>query len=78
MKYAKDLTDLIGSTPLLCLERLTGSDRILAKCELFNPMSVKDRPVLWIIEEAERSGSLKPGGTLIEATSGNTGVLWTP
>jgi cysteine synthase A len=74
MKYAADLTDLIGNTPLLSLKRLTGSDHILAKCELLNPMSVKDRPVLWIIEQAERSGELKPGGTLIEATSGNTGI----
>ena len=69
-----NILDLIGNTPLLNLKRLTGSNQILAKCELFNPMSVKDRPVLWIIEQAERSGALKPGGTLIEATSGNTGI----
>jgi cysteine synthase A len=74
MNYAEDLSHLIGNTPLLSLKRLSESDRILAKCEFLNPMSVKDRPVLWIIEEAERSGDLKPGGTLIEATSGNTGI----
>ncbi len=74
MKYADDLTELIGNTPLLNLKRLSGTDKILAKCEFLNPMSVKDRPVLWIIEEAERSGQLKPGGTLIEVTSGNTGI----
>ncbi len=74
MKYAADLTELIGNTPLLKLKRLSGTDNILAKCEFLNPMSVKDRPVLWIIEEAERSGELKSGGTLIEATSGNTGI----
>lgn len=74
MNYANDLTDLIGNTPLLSLKRISGSDQILAKCEFFNPMSVKDRPVLWIIHEAERAGKLKPGGILIEATSGNTGI----
>jgi cysteine synthase A len=74
MNYANDLTDLIGNTPLLSLKRLSGSDQVLAKCEFFNPMSVKDRPVFWIIKEAERTGKLKPGGTLIEATSGNTGI----
>jgi cysteine synthase A len=74
MKYAADLTELIGNTPLLNLKRLSGTDNILAKCEFLNPMSVKDRPVLWIIEEAERSGELQSGGTLIEATSGNTGI----
>jgi cysteine synthase A len=74
MNYAADLTELIGNTPLLKLKRLSGTDNIFAKCEFLNPMSVKDRPVLWIIEEAERSGQLKPDGTLIEATSGNTGI----
>lgn len=74
MNYAEDISQLIGNTPLLCLKRLSGSGKIFAKCEFFNPMSVKDRPVLWIIEEAERIGELKPGGTLIEATSGNTGI----
>ena len=74
MNYAADLTELIGNTPLLNLKRLSGTDQVLVKCEFLNPMSVKDRPVLWIIEEAERSGELKSGGTLIEATSGNTGI----
>lgn len=74
MKIAADLTELIGDTPLLRLDRLSGTTNLAAKCEFLNPMSIKDRPVLWIIEEAERSGELKTGGTLIEATSGNTGI----
>jgi cysteine synthase A len=70
--------DLIGKTPLLHLERFSPEYRILAKCEFRNPISLKDRPVLQIIQDAEREGKLKPGDTLIEATSGNTGmaVAW--
>lgn len=74
MKVAADLTELIGDTPLLRLDRLSGTTRLMAKCEFLNPMSIKDRPVLWIIEQAEQTGELKPRGTLIEATSGNTGI----
>ncbi len=48
--------------------------RLYAKCEFMNPLSLKDRPVLQIIQDAEESGELKPGGTLLEATSGNTGM----
>jgi len=65
---------MIGRTPLLRLGRVAEAYRIYAKCELMNPLSVKDRPVLQIIEDAEREGRLKPNSTLIEATSGNTGM----
>lgn len=75
----KDLTQLIGNTPLLELnkiaENLNLKARILAKLESFNPGgSVKDRVALSMIEAAEVDGRLKPGGTIIEPTSGNTGV----
>jgi len=65
---------MIGKTPLLRLERLAKDQQVYAKCEWMNPVSLKDRPVLQIIEDAEREGLLKPGSTLIEATSGNTGM----
>ncbi len=70
------LADLIGNTPMLRLTRLAaGLDaEILAKLEMFNPYSLKDRPALYMIEAAERSGQLKPGGTLVEASSGNAGT----
>ncbi|MHC4599959.1 MAG: cysteine synthase A [Planctomycetota bacterium] len=74
MKARNDLTELIGRTPLLRLQRVAPDGAVYAKCEFMNPLSVKDRPVLQIIEDAERSGALKPGSTLIEATSGNTGM----
>jgi len=78
-KLAKQLTDLIGNTPLLELGKFSahnGIDKaIIAKVEYFNPGgSVKDRIALAMIEDAERSGFLKPGATIIEPTSGNTGV----
>lgn len=74
-----DLTKLIGSTPMLRLERLgAGLDvEILAKLEMFNPYSLKDRPARYMIEEAERSGRLSPGGTIVEASSGNAGMALT-
>ena len=68
------MIDLIGNTPLMRLGRLAAGQAIYAKCEFMNPISVKDRPVLRIIEDAEEKGLLKPGGTLIETTSGNTGM----
>ena len=76
---AKRLTELIGGTPLLELGRFSASNNletpIVAKIESFNPGgSVKDRIALAMIEDAERSGLLKPGATIIEPTSGNTGV----
>lgn len=74
MKYYRNLTEMIGNTPLLRLERLTEEHQVYAKCEFMNPISIKDRPVLQIIEDAEQDGRLQPGSTLIEATSGNTGM----
>ncbi len=74
MNYANSLIDLIGRTPLLRLARVSPKHQVFAKCEFMNPMSVKDRPVLQIISDAEDAGLLKPGGTLIETTSGNTGM----
>lgn len=74
MQFAESLINLIGKTPLLKLGRLLPNQQVYAKCEFMNPMSVKDRPVLKIIEDAEQKGLLKPGGTLIETTSGNTGM----
>lgn len=76
---AKRLTDLIGGTPILELERYSAqkglSAPITAKLEYFNPGgSVKDRIALAMIEDAEKSGAIKPGATIIEPTSGNTGV----
>jgi cysteine synthase A len=76
---AKKLTDLIGNTPLLELSAYERSKNIeahiIAKLEYFNPAgSVKDRIALSMIEDAEQSGVLKPGATIIEPTSGNTGV----
>ena len=74
MKYYRDITEMIGGTPLLRLERLATDSELYAKCEFMNPLSVKDRPVLQIICDAEDRGQLKAGGTLLEATSGNTGM----
>lgn len=70
------LTDLIGNTPLLAVTGLDGQQaRLLFKLEYFNPGgSVKDRVALAMIEDAERNGVLTPGATIIEPTSGNTGV----
>jgi cysteine synthase A len=76
---AKNLTDLIGKTPLLDVSAYAADagaeGKILAKLEYFNPAgSVKDRIALSMIEDAEASGKLKPGATIIEPTSGNTGI----
>jgi len=74
---ARSVIDLIGNTPLLRLNKVseeTGCE-ILGKAEFLNPGgSVKDRAALGIIREAERSGALKPGGTIVEGTAGNTGI----
>lgn len=68
---AENITELIGNTPLLRL----GNGNIYAKLEYFNPLhSVKDRAALYMIEGAEKRGELKAGGTVVEATSGNTGI----
>lgn len=72
-----DVTKLVGNTPLVRLNRLTEGigANILAKLEFYNPAnSVKDRIGVAIVDAAEESGELKPGGTLVEATSGNTGI----
>ena len=77
MPLHKDITELIGRTPLVRLNRLspTGGATIYGKVEFFNPGgSVKDRICLNMINEAERLGALKPGGTIVEPTSGNTGI----
>lgn len=74
MNTFDDISQLIGNTPLVRLGRLAPEFQIYAKCEFMNPLSLKDRPVLQIIEDAERDGRLKPGATLIETTSGNTGM----
>ena len=77
IRSADSLLDLIGHTPLVRLDR-TGRDlpgQLLAKLEFLNPGgSVKDRPALAMVEAAERHGRLEPGGTIVEPTSGNTGV----
>ncbi|MDR1458655.1 MAG: cysteine synthase A [Bacteroidales bacterium] len=78
-KIARQLTDLIGNTPLLELRSYSKSKNIdahlIAKLEFFNPAgSVKDRIALSMIEDAEKNGKLKQGATIIEPTSGNTGV----
>ena len=78
-KIAKQLTELVGDTPLLELNKYSQAQGlvspIIAKVELFNPGgSVKDRIALAMIEDAEAKGNLKPGATIIEPTSGNTGV----
>ena len=76
MKIASSITDLVGRTPLLELSRLAAGApaRLVAKCEFANPMSVKDRAVLSMVTKAEERGEIHPGDTLIEATSGNTGM----
>ena len=77
MKYAQHVSELVGGTPLVRLTSVTAglSATILAKVEYLNPGgSVKDRIALRMIEAAEASGELQPGGTIVEPTSGNTGV----
>ncbi|MBB5956281.1 cystathionine beta-synthase [Saccharothrix tamanrassetensis] len=77
MEYVESIVDLVGNTPLVKLNAVAEGLRplILAKVEYFNPGgSVKDRIALRMVEAAERSGELEPGGTIVEPTSGNTGV----
>ncbi len=77
MEVADSVLDLVGNTPLVRLERAVpdAACQVLAKLEMFNPGgSVKDRSAISMIEAAEREGLLKPGGTIVEPTSGNTGV----
>jgi cysteine synthase len=74
-KFA-NILGTVGNTPVVCMTRLAPSDvNLFVKIEAFNPLgSVKDRLALGVIEDAERKGELKPGQTVIEATSGNTGI----
>jgi cystathionine beta-synthase len=77
MQIVPDISKSIGNTPLVRLKRIVGenSATVLAKAEFMNPGgSVKDRMALYIIEDAEKQGLLKPGGTIVENTSGNTGI----
>lgn len=77
MKYAKNILETIGNTPIVKINKLATdvSALVLAKVETFNPgNSVKDRMAVKMIEDAEADGRLKPGGTIIEGTSGNTGM----
>jgi len=77
MKYAENIADLVGNTPLVKLNAVTAgiACTVLAKVEYVNPGgSVKDRIAVRMIDAAEASGDLKPGGTIVEPTSGNTGV----
>ena len=77
MPVYESLTDVVGRTPLLALNRFAPDSpaRLLAKLEFYNPLSsVKDRTGLSIVRAAEADGRLKPGGTIVEATSGNTGI----
>ena len=77
MRIARDLADAVGKTPLIRLKRIseeTGCE-ILGKAEFMNPgQSVKDRAALYIIRDAVARGELKPGGTIVEGTAGNTGI----
>ncbi|WP_312752332.1 PLP-dependent cysteine synthase family protein [Epilithonimonas hominis] len=78
MKYYNNIVETIGNTPLVKINKVLGNDfpaLVLAKVETTNPgNSVKDRMALKMIEDAEKDGRLKPGGTIIEGTSGNTGM----
>src|SRR5512142_900159 len=71
-----NITETVGNTPVVKINRLAPPDvNLYVKVEAFNPLgSVKDRLALGVIEEAEKTGKLKPGQTVIEATSGNTGI----
>ena len=77
MSIVNGLISSIGNTPMIRINSLseeTGCE-ILGKAEFMNPGgSVKDRAALWMIQEAEKSGALKPGGTVVEGTAGNTGI----
>ncbi len=77
MKIADDITKLIGKTPLVRINKLNrdGYAQVVAKLEFFNPLaSVKDRPALAMIEDAEKKGILKKDSVIVEPTSGNTGI----
>src|SRR5690242_10579645 len=77
MKPFENVLDVIGNTPLIKLRHASEATgcTILGKCEFLNPgQSVKDRAALFIIRDAMRRGQLKPGGTVVDGTAGNTGI----
>ena len=77
MKYAENILQTIGNTPLVKLNKITNEvdALVLAKVESFNPgNSIKDRMAVKMVEDAEADGRLKPGATIVEGTSGNTGM----
>ena len=75
MSIANNIAELIGNTPLLHITKLNpGPGRLYAKLEMFNPYSIKDRAAKNMLDEAEKTGQLKPGGLIVEPTSGNTGI----
>lgn len=77
MKVHSDITEIVGNTPLVRINRITdgAQAQVFAKLEFYNPTStVKDRIGIAMVDAAEASGQLKPGGTIVEATSGNTGI----
>ena len=77
MQYASDLANAVGNTPLIKLRHVSEETgcTILGKAEFLNPgQSVKDRAALYIIRDAIERGTLKPGGTIVEGTAGNTGI----
>ena len=77
MNIYDSIIDTVGNTPLVKLQKITGDSKshVLAKLEFFNPASsIKDRIAVSMVNEAEKSGALKPNGTIIEPTSGNTGL----
>ncbi len=77
MKYCKNILETIGNTPMVKINKITADipALVLAKVETFNPgNSIKDRMAIKMIEDAEKNGRLKPGGTIVEGTSGNTGM----
>ena len=77
MKIYNNITEVYGNTPLAKLNKImtNSTANVLAKLEFYNPTStVKDRLAIAMVDAAEKSGALKPGGTIVEATSGNTGI----
>jgi len=77
MKVYNNITEVYGNTPLVKLNKMmtNSTATVLAKLEFYNPTStVKDRLAIAMVDAAEKSGELKPGGTIVEATSGNTGI----
>lgn len=74
-KIYDDITKTVGNTPLVRINRIIPGGNVLAKLEFYNPSAtVKDRIGINMVDDAEKSGKLKPGGTIVEATSGNTGI----